>query len=160
MLRKAKNAIVEVFDDKGNRLMEGRTDAKGEFSFKAPRKSEMKIVVSAGAGHRGEWIISAGEFDDGHAPSQTSPQQMPAKKKKIAEPQTVSGPRPEEIQAAVEKALDKKLKPILKMLAESRDQGPKIKDILGGIGYILGLVGLGAYIHYRKKRTDNDADDA
>ena len=56
--------------------------------------------------------------------------------------------------------LDKKLKPVLKMLAESRNQGPEIRDIFGGIGYILGLVGLGAYIHYRKKRTDRIADDA
>ncbi|MBF0288222.1 MAG: hypothetical protein HQM14_10420 [SAR324 cluster bacterium] len=27
----------------------------------------------------------------------------------------------------------------------------RIKDILGGIGYIVGLMGLGAYLHYRKK---------
>jgi nickel transport protein len=158
--RKAKNALVEVFDDQGNRLTTGRTDAKGEFSFKAPRKSDVKIVVSAGTGHRGEWLVSAEEFEDGKPPSQTLPQQMPAKKEKITEPRIVSDPLPEKIQAAVEKALDKKLKPVLKMLAESRNQDPKIKDIIGGIGYILGLVGLGAYIHYRKKRTDKTADDA
>jgi nickel transport protein len=158
--RKAKDALVEVFDDQGKRLISGRTDAKGEFSFKVSRKSDMKIVVSAGMGHRGEWTLSAGEFDNGGSPSKTSPQMMSGKTKKIAEPQTVSGPLPEEIQAAVEKALDKKLKPVLKLLAESRNQDPDIKDIFGGIGYILGLVGLGAYIHYRKKRTDNAADDA
>jgi nickel transport protein len=158
--RKAKNALVEVLDSQGNRLTAGKTDEKGAFSFKAPAKSDMKIVVSAGTGHRGEWMVSAGEFEVGQPPLQTSPQKTPAEKKMIAEPQIVSDPLPGEIQAAVEKALDKKLKPVLKMLAESRNQGPEIRDIFGGIGYILGLVGLGAYIHYRKKRTDRIADDA
>ena len=58
----------------------------------------------------------------------------------------------EAIQAAVEKALDKKMKPILKMLAENQNQGPTLKDIIGGIGYILGLMGIAAYFHYRRKK--------
>ena len=32
------------------------------------------------------------------------------------------------------------------------DNGPAVTDILGGIGYILGLVGIGAYFNYRKKK--------
>ena len=52
----------------------------------------------------------------------------------------------------LEKALDKKMKPVLKMLAESRATGPGISDILGGIGYIIGLVGIAAYFHSRKKK--------
>ena len=37
------------------------------------------------------------------------------------------------------------------MLAESRDKGPTFRDVLGGIGYIFGLMGLAAYIHFRRK---------
>ena len=37
------------------------------------------------------------------------------------------------------------------MLAESRDQGPALGDILGGIGYIIGLMGLAAYMRFRRK---------
>ena len=29
-----------------------------------------------------------------------------------------------------------------------------LSDILGGIGYIIGLVGLAAYMQYRRKRSD------
>jgi nickel transport protein len=60
-----------------------------------------------------------------------------------------------EIEAVVEKALDKKLKPVLKMLAESADNGPTIRDIIGGIGYIIGLVGMAAYLRYRKRDAVN-----
>jgi nickel transport protein len=50
-----------------------------------------------------------------------------------------------DIEQTLERALDKKLSPILRMLAESREQGPKLTDVLGGIGYIIGLVGIAAY---------------
>ena len=38
------------------------------------------------------------------------------------------------------------------MLAASQEKGPSMSEIIGGIGYILGLVGLGAYVRYRKER--------
>ncbi len=43
------------------------------------------------------------------------------------------------------------------MFAESRDKAPTLHDILGGIGYILGLLGLAAYIHFRRKTREMDA---
>ena len=60
----------------------------------------------------------------------------------------------EEIQLIVEKAMDKKLRPIYSMLARIQQKGHSITDILSGIGYILGLVGVGAYFHYRKKSKE------
>jgi len=58
-----------------------------------------------------------------------------------------------EIEAVVEKALDKKMKPLIEMLAESQQKSPDIGDIIGGIGYIIGLVGIAAYFHNRKKNS-------
>ncbi len=60
----------------------------------------------------------------------------------------------DEIQTAIENALDKKLKPIMKILAETQTQKPSLPEIIGGIGYILGLMGVGAYFHYRRKNRD------
>jgi len=56
-----------------------------------------------------------------------------------------------ELQSVVEEALEKKLQPVMKMLAESKQGGPTVKDIFSGIGYIIGLAGIAAYIHSRKK---------
>ncbi len=46
--------------------------------------------------------------------------------------------------------MDKKLGSIKQMLADDRNQGTNLQDILGGIGYILGLAGI---ITYFKSKT-------
>ncbi|UCG79743.1 MAG: hypothetical protein JSV60_07095, partial [Desulfobacterales bacterium] len=57
-----------------------------------------------------------------------------------------------EIQELIDKSLDKKLTPIVNMLADSLDRGPRISEVIGGIGYILGLVGVALYFATRGKR--------
>jgi nickel transport protein len=57
-----------------------------------------------------------------------------------------------DIEQIVDTVLDRKLKPIRDMLADSKQSGPNLRDILGGLGYIVGLVGLAAYIQYRRSK--------
>jgi nickel transport protein len=66
---------------------------------------------------------------------------------------SVSQPLAADIEQTLERALDKKLSPILRMLAESREQGPKLNDVLGGIGYIIGLVGIAAYFKGKSRAS-------
>jgi len=54
--------------------------------------------------------------------------------------------------------LDKKLEPIVKMLGkqerlllEAKHGGPKVSDIVGGLGWIVGLVGLAAFFWGRNR---------
>ena len=60
-------------------------------------------------------------------------------------PAAAASPLPAGIDQAIEKALDKKLAPVLRMLAEMHEQKVRLTDVLGGIGYIIGLVGVAAY---------------
>jgi nickel transport protein len=63
-----------------------------------------------------------------------------------AEPSPASAPQmPAGIDKALEKALDKKLAPIMRTLAEMQEQKIRLTDVLGGLGYIFGLVGVAAY---------------
>lgn len=159
--RKVKGGRIIVTDLEGRRLLEGKTDDRGEFSFKAPRKTALRIVLEAGTGHRAEWTVSAEELGG------ASDEKMPASEKKPEKPEfeeqtdrsaashlPVSGNMgADEIRKIVEAAVDKKMKPVLRMLAESRrHQGPTMTDIFGGIGYILGLMGLASYVHHRRKK--------
>lgn len=159
--RKAQNALVEVYNAQGAKLLEGKTNASGEFSFPIPEQSDLKIVLLAGMGHRAEWTIPKKEIQNALTNTKAEP---PASEERGSE-KAVSLDRgnlkkppkkialySDELQVMIEAALDKKLKPMLKMLAESRDKGPTFKDIMGGIGYILGLVGLGAYVRYRTQK--------
>ena len=153
--RKAKQATVEVYDAEGNKLLEGKTDENGEFSFKLPKKAELKVVLLAGAGHRGEWSIPLEEIEGGEVNPDSRFQSQASQTEKEPSHQELPSISPADIQEAVEKALDKKLKPILNQLTESRQKETEteVTDIIGGIGYILGLVGIGAYFNYRKKKT-------
>jgi nickel transport protein len=38
------------------------------------------------------------------------------------------------------------------MLADSLDRGPTVSEVIGGIGYIFGLVGVALYFRTRGKR--------
>jgi len=56
---------ILVLDQKtGKELLTGQTDDQGKFSFKMPpeaaaQKMDLKIVIEAGMGHRGEWLLKA-----------------------------------------------------------------------------------------------------
>lgn len=156
--KKVQNGAVQVLDDLGNLLLEGRTDDQGEFSFKTPVKTGMRIVVSAGMGHQGEWRLSPDDFSGSPAPESggatlSSRNRPLAAEEGAAAPQR-SGPgaTPDEIGAAVEKALDKKLAPVLRAVSKLEERETSLRDILGGIGYIIGLVGVAAYVAGRRKK--------
>ena len=57
----------------------------------------------------------------------------------------------EEVQSIIDKSLDKKLTPVIHMLADAVDSGPRLSDVVGGIGYIFGLVGVALYFSSRRK---------
>ena len=60
--RKAQGASVEVLNNAGIKLLEGKTDQDGEFSFKIPEVTDLRIVISDGMGHRNDVTIPAGEL--------------------------------------------------------------------------------------------------
>jgi nickel transport protein len=161
--KKVRKGTVEVYDDGGGRLLTGATDHNGEFSFKLPKSSPLKIVLIAGTGHKNEWTVPLEEIVEAGAPAASTtpaviaesdqPSVNEEKRPRVADPPPLSPAQLKSIETAVEKALERKLRPMTRMLAEARDPGPGLTEILGGIGYIIGLVGLGAYIHSRKKSS-------
>jgi nickel transport protein len=58
----AENATVTITDPGGKVIAEGKTDARGVWSFAAPPPGKYNMVVDAGAGHRKtkELVIPAG----------------------------------------------------------------------------------------------------
>jgi nickel transport protein len=140
---KVKNGQIEVYDDQGRKLLEGKTDNQGRFSFKAPEKTGLDIVLKTGAGHQNHWKIpfESGEKKEGKRTGKTG----------IPEKILVSQ---QELETIVERIMDKKLDPIMTMLLDQKSRGPSISDILGGIGYIIGLAGLAALIKSRSRKGD------
>jgi len=143
--KKAINARVEIFDKDGKKLLEGKTDNKGEFSFKIPKLTDLRIVLNAAMGHKAEWAVPESEIREaGNI----------VEKKKVAEPSgpTTVGLSKEEVKKIVEESLDKKLRPIVRMITESKNNEPSLTEIIGGIGYIFGLMGVALYFKNRRKK--------
>jgi nickel transport protein len=61
--KRVKAGKITVLDSEGGELISGMTNENGEFSFKIPKKTDLKIVVEAGEGHRGEWSINAADIE-------------------------------------------------------------------------------------------------
>lgn len=148
-----KNGTVEVFDGDGTLLLDGRTNDIGEFSFKAPKIADLSIVLTAGMGHQNKWTLYAAELN-ADMPNATMPQSA-SPDQRLSEPHqepSVIGPHltPQAVETIVARELERQLQPLNRMMAAAKDRGPTVNDIVGGIGYIIGLVGLGAYVRYRK----------
>jgi len=144
---------IEVFDNQGNKLLESLTDKEGMFSFEIPSEDvidgDLKIILTASMGHRAEYSISADEIRGSAG----------LIKEELEEPVSLISPETslvdlKEIQSIIEDTLDEKLKPIMREMREiKKSQEDKISptEIIGGIGYIIGIFGIVAYFLSRKR---------
>jgi nickel transport protein len=151
--KKCIDSKIEAFDNQGNKLLEGLTDEEGMFSFEVPPEDvideDLKVVLIASMGHRAEYIIPANELRGVAG----------LIKEKIEEPESAVSPEVssldlKEIQSLIEDALDEKLKPIMREVREikkSQEERISPTEIIGGIGYIVGIFGIIAYFLKRKR---------
>ena len=156
---KAMDSTILVLDSGGKEVYHGMTDKKGEFSFKPPGNGEYRLVLEAGMGHRAEALVSV----QGMASGTTAPEAGQAG------PQTAESPELKEDGQAAEDAhketvaltsaefeqiLDRKLNPVKEQLLRLAEQGDRVgfRDVVAGLGYIAGLMGLAMYLTQRKHK--------
>ncbi|MBM4289439.1 MAG: hypothetical protein FJ135_15065 [Deltaproteobacteria bacterium] len=143
----------------GKVLVTGTTSDQGKFSFPIPPevkagRLDLLIVVSASMGHQGEWLLKA----ESYLPAQTAaaeaapaaPESTPAPPSKT---ETKAAPMDQRMmEEALNKALERQLTPVKEMLTEMSTRRISVSDIVGGLGYIMGIFGLWAYFLSRKPR--------
>jgi len=160
--KRVRHGTIEVRDAvTGQTLLQGTTDEEGLFRFPVPdqaRKTgaDLRILLQAGEGHQNEWIVEAAEFMEGSAPKTPAPNQEKATaavapgspSDATSNAQGLSRADVEEVVSAL---LDAKLAPIKRSLLEQSQAGPGLREIIGGIGWIFGLVGIAAYFKSRPR---------
>lgn len=157
----ANKAQVIVMDEAGSVLLEDQTSEQGEFSFTIPSRTALKIRVKAGMGHEDEIFIPLEEIEAAlgenlisETAAVTSDGTASVAKAVVAENATAAVSAAE-LEQIIERVVDKKLRPIVKKMAEEEREGSsKFTQILAGIGYIIGFVGAGTYFHYRRRIRD------
>jgi nickel transport protein len=165
--KRVNHGAVEVqAASSGEILLQGTTDETGLFRFPVPKQaresgSDLRILLRAGEGHQNEWIVEAAEFMNGAAvavPAVNSPEEQPTAPKdasragsQIPTTSGASGLSRAEMEEIVNTALDAKLAPIKRAMLEQAEDGPGMKEIVGGIGWFFGLVGIAAYFKSRSR---------
>ena len=127
----AKNSKVEVYNKEGKKILDGKTDEKGEFSFSIPdEEGELRMVLLASMGHRAETVISV-EGASGEEQEEITAEE-------------------EKLKRIVNRAVENAVFPVIKMLEEERKR-IRFVDIVSGLGYILGISGIAFFLYKRKK---------
>ena len=147
----ARNSSVEVRDGDGEVVISDVTDDQGQLTLDLPQQSSpLRIVLNAGMGHQGEYVMSAGDLG-GAAPSAAVVTPPPA---------PTPGPAVDQAQleATVQHAVNEAVKPLVKAL-EAAQERASLSDIIGGVGLIVGI--LGAFAFYKaRQRVPSSVDGA
>ncbi|MFA7165550.1 MAG: hypothetical protein WC124_06895 [Desulfoplanes sp.] len=146
----------------GEVLATGTTDLKGEYTFDIPIKAlkeglDFRVSLLAGAGHQGHWDVSAADYMEVPDPGpESSVAPLQAKAPGLANPENAShvlgmnGISKDALQKLLDQELDRKLAPIKRSLAQLQQARPSVSEVIGGIGYIFGIMGLVLYFKSKK----------
>lgn len=159
----------------GEEYLRATTNDAGALIFPVPdkalaAKADLRVLLVAGEGHQNDVLVSASEFAGlkPAAPKAATTTAAPAKAAaKTARPAGTSdataaapasaAPIIDEaaltriVTQAVEQAVDSRMAPVKRLLLESAQKGPGPTEIVGGIGYIVGLFGIAAFVASRRK---------
>lgn len=146
----AVNVPVTVTDNDGNVMEKLMTDGEGIFIYDVKKKIDLHFEVNAGAGHVAGKSVKAEELGGQSAPGddESSPAVAEADPAQKSDGMGVNSSQLEEM---ISKAVAREVKPLRKQLLQY-ENAVRFHDILGGLGYILGLTGLGLWISTRRQR--------
>ncbi len=162
-----RNQSIFIKNTAGNLLGETRTDENGEFRFTATSRCDHVIVLELADGHRASFTVTADELPD-KLPSEdeateNSPSPESPAEKAIAThedlPLTDQGISLEDIKKIVEKSVSQQIRPLREQL-EEYEATVRWHDTLGGIGYILGIMGVVFYFLSARKKAPHSSSDS
>ncbi len=123
----AAGLTVNVLTAEGMPLGTTETDAEGRFTYVPEQAGPLHFVVETVDGHRASMTLTL------------------AKEEGIEEIEIeVLSPASGEIEALIERAVAHEIAPVLEELNRLENR-IRFQDVVGGIGYIVGLMGLIAY---------------
>jgi len=143
----ARNLEVKALDPDGRIIGETSTDEQGKFTLEAKYRCEHRLIVDTGDGHAAECTVAAGQLPD------SLPTRGPATHAHLS-PNEDRRPPADNQQLEAIRAEVAALRDELKQY----EQRTRLRDVLGGIGYIVGLSGISFYfLGIRRKPSNRSA---
>ncbi|MDI3323968.1 hypothetical protein QKW35_06235 [Pontibacterium granulatum] len=141
--------VVQVRNATGNLIGESVIEDEGLFAFDATKRIDHYFYADLSAGHVLELVLPADEL-----PATLPGGSAPITKSSVAASSaSMKGVDQVALEQMIEKAVAKQVKPLRKELAAYKEKA-SLQDVLGGIGYIFGLVGLGIWLRQRKQEKN------
>jgi len=142
---------VRVLDESGAQLAEVYTDDQGYFSFTASKRIKHLFEINMGAGHRHAMQLDAQELPASLDGERLDIDAQKASIVQIAQSNTgTSSVTIEQLEIAIAQ----QIKPLRKEIRALKEKAG-LRDIIGGIGYIFGLLGIVALLReHRLKRRE------
>ena len=163
--KRAQNSKVQVFNPTGELLVEGITGDEGEYRFTVAKAEDLRIVLNAGMGHQGEYLLPANEIGDGTAGESASTAPISTvsldKAEQVGDNMvTEQNYSADQLERVVHKAVNEAIKPLVREL-DAAQQKASLTGIVGAIGYIFGFLGLFAFFKARQMQqgVKQSADD-
>lgn len=135
----AHDGVVTVLDDAGQPLGQAPVDGQGQFRFVPVQAVPHLFRADLGSGHMAEIRLDLADLPVGLAG-------RPAEPVRLSPAPVPSDPRQDQLAEMIRR----EIKPLRQELAAYKEKND-LQTILGGIGYILGLFGLGFYLAARQR---------
>jgi nickel transport protein len=160
---RAGDVDLVVKDGSGAEVRRLKTDDTGSFSFRPEAPGTYHLVLDAGDGHESEVDIGADRFAEAAPAPSPAATPAPVAASPIAAMGAAAAPDAlalkiateitRSVDVATEKAVARQIRPLLEAY-EAAEARIRLNDILGGLGWIMGLMGIGAWILSRRKPAD------
>lgn len=149
-----QGAHVMFRDADGRDLATAFTDQEGAFSFVPAKAEDVTVVVDAGDGHSAETHITADRLAPlaltGGAAGAAMAATLPPTPAGTPAAAPLAACDPALIARLVDEAVARHLRPLEEAQAQSEDK-VRFKDVVGGIGMIVGLFGAAMWASARAK---------
>ena len=163
---KVQKGIVKVLTKDGRMRAQTVTAKDGSFSLPIPKQPPpYTITLESEGGHKASYELAQDQLEQTKdqaqkAPAISDPAHKPVETAGAVSPGQTGGNAMvaraldlQELEAMVSRLLDQKLAPIKAQLAQQNAKDPvTLHDVVSGLGWILGLVGIAAWFLSRKAK--------
>ncbi len=163
---RARNVTVDVSAPSGQHIATLETDEEGRFSFSPKMRCDHILKVTTADGHAADWTVPAAELPDSLPPPEETASPPDA------ETDAAEGPGKAVFTAAptasVAPSLSTEVAALRRQVIAMREQldgfqeKRTFQDVIGAVGYILGVAGVAFYILGRRRnssRSDSRKDE-
>lgn len=142
---------ITIFDPEGRKLGETKTDANGMFVFTPGEAIPHIFKGDLGSGHLAEIRLEVDELPSSLRPQSTGIPRAEQQKTSAFQPDAnAPATLPPEIRAIIAETIRNEILPLRRELAAYKEH-VDFQSLLGGIGYIVGLFGIGFYFAARRR---------